>query len=562
MNDPCPSKNYTPNQIEKISQNCETGKKTFIQMLAALHPDKNKSCAEDANHKFQEAGAICEAARENKIGKYREQERVIKTAEDPRKKLLEEHWARAEKAKKTKKPSPKKPSPKKPSPKKTSPKKPKIPSPKSKRAPLPEMQCMALEYSEEQIINIARNGKNDPYSFEVLINNLSPQNNGDCPDLAAELLQLATEVYNQSFPSYQIYDGEFDSKMADYFSNTAETVQVGSSHQGSNYIVLSLDEKIIAIISYTVIEPQIIEIGKAWYRKIDDFQKLFSYLLETKSSTDFGGRPLSVKPYVNASLFSNFQIKFWMKEMEMKHLYFTENALYLTNGSPHSIDSVNSIKDQFVYYSNVTLTKYIVPEHVITYLYNWVIKPKLTISSLILTNTKFFTKPPVEEIDSALKYKNISAVFFQIPVNYLGFRIHAIPFPKLCKFLFSRLDFHFVGSIAREGTYIYYFPIRIRILLKHLEQNQLLDIFEAQFINAMKKLTILNDTDADNLSEVGQGIVNYINEKVTLGLVTEVNSDLKNYIENITSLNQPVLRVILFNPNTEISIDSPPSFVR
>lgn len=561
MIDPCPSKNYTPDQIEKISQNCVTDKKTFIQMWAVLHPDKNKSCAEDANHKFQEAGAICDEVKNNyRLRKYQEQERVFQADEDPRKKLLRERWAREE-ARKNKKPSPTKPS-KKPSPKKPSPKKPKIPSPKSKRAPLPETRCMALEYSEEQIINIARNGKNDPYSFEVLINNLSPQNNGDCPDLAAELLRLATEVYNQSFPSYQIYDGEFDSKVADFFSNTAETVQVGSSLQGSNYIVLSLDVKIIAIISYTVIEPQIIEIGKAWYRKIDDFQKLFSYLLETKSSTDFGGRPLGVKPYVNASLFSNFQIKFWMKEMEMKHLYFTENALYLTNGSPHSIDSVNSIKDQFVYYSNMTLTKYTVPEHVITYLYNWVIKPKLTISSLILTNTKFFTKPPVEEIDSALKYKNSSAVFFQIPVNYLGFRIHAIPFPKLCKFLFSRLDFHFVGSIAREGTYIYYFPIRIRILLKHLEQNQLLDIFEAQFINAMKKLTILNNTDADNLSEVGQGIVNYINEKVTLGLVTEVNSDLKNYIETITSLNQPVLRVVLFNPNTEISIDSPPSFVQ
>lgn len=544
----CPSKNYTPKQIEISSQNCEMDKKRYKLMLLDLHPDRNSDCPEDANHKFQEAQAICDEIKNNyRLRKYQEQEKVFAPKEDPRKKLLRERWAREEEARKTKVPLPKKPSPKKP----------KTPSPKKKKISIPKTFCMALEYSEQQIVEIVKNAKNDPSSYKTLIKNLSPENNKDCPDLATELLQMVYEMYNKFFSSHQFYDGEFDSKVVDYFSNTAETVQVGSTHQGLNYTVLNLNDKPVAIISYTNIEPQIIEIGKAWYRKIDDFEKLFTYLIDTKASTDFvGGRPLDVKPFINASLFSNFQIKFWMSTIGLTQPYFTENALYLTNGVAHTIEAVKFIKDRFMYYLNAPSAKYTVPNHVITYLNNWITSRKLTISSLILTNNMFFTKPPVEEIDSALKYKNSSAVFFQVPINYLGLYIHAIPFPKICKFLFSRLDFHFVGSITQEGVYIYYFPIQIRILLEYLEQSQLLEMFQEQFINAMKKITILNQSGSKNPVETAQEVVKYINENVTLGLVTEVKSELKKYIETIVSLNQPVLKVILLNPNTDVSFDS------
>jgi hypothetical protein len=597
----CTSKKYDPKTIERISQNCVNDKKAYRTLRTELHPDKNMDCADEASYKFQEANEICENAERGKFRSYdiegmqfktkeedyrkelnktreqikkEEQKKVrelerIKNEERKRKEREErEEQKRKEREEKEKqriqeelyrlKREKRKSTKVSPNAKPYSPL-----TKKTKR-----ISCFALKYSQEDVIAIAKKSITDPRSYTDLLEDLSDEYNRDCLELARELTTIAKSTAENLLPTieYQYYDYECDEKRIDSFSNTAEVAQIGSTKMGSKCLYLTSKivmnsvpmsgETLIAIISYTKTENRV-EIGKAWSHKVEDFWRLMNYLYNIHSSSSI---------FISCSTFSDFQLEFWSVQMGLTQPYISGKILYLVKGSTsneHDVKSLRFIKNCITRYEKSMTYK--VPNRVLDYLYK--IHSELSakepdqlvaaISSLVLTNDEFNCKPAVFDIDSALTYRNSSAALFILPAKLNGWAIHAI-YSYLFKFLFYRLDFHFVGTIAKEGVYVYRFPDRIRLLLDYLQYKDLLRSFGDILEYSSNQFLGLN-TEANP-----EKVVKYINEKITLrNLLSGPYFEnmpgaviLKSYVQSIVSLDQPVVEVGLFRPNAEIVLSS------
>ena len=419
---------------------------------------------------------------------------------------------------------------------------------KSKRSRV----CRALMYTNDDVIEIAKNSITNPDAYRELIENLSDYYNTDCLEFARDLTELAKKTAEILLPiiEYRYFDSECDERQIHSFSDIAEVAQLGSTKMGSKCFTLTSrtilggipisGEIPIAIITYSKTDNQV-EIGKAWSNRVENFEISMNYFYQLHSSSTI---------YISCASFSEFQLRFWSVQMGFARPYIIGNVLYLLKeqSSLHDLNSLIFIKNCILRYEKIT--DYTIPTRVLRYLHDRYLElnPLGRISSLVLTNNEFNCKPVELNMDSALNDSSSSAAFIVVPSGFNQWKTHAF-FNELFKFLTTRLDFHFIGSITREGVYMYRFRPNIRLLLEYLLYRNLLKGFGELLEQSSIRFLELNYFYS-NPNEA----VKVINE-ITLRAMLS-GSNFESYVENLTNLDQPILEANLLPYNADIVFKS------